>query len=157
MQTDNSNRRQNPRSSYRTVVTIVQPDVRDASGSVLAVKGWSDDISATGVRLLCEQPLNHPRVWLRFLLPGGVVYCLEGTILRHHTEPHGAIRSRRSLVHHAVRFEHLVTEDEFNRILIEQVPQPVENSTPDEGDMEKSEETNPRRSLWNRITTRSSR
>lgn len=148
METDPKNRRMSPRSSYRTVVTVLQPDVQDETGATLAIKGWSDDISSTGVRLLCEKELQHSRVWLRFLLPGGVEYCLEGTVLRNHEQPHGDFRPKTSFVHHAVRFEKLVTPDDFNRLMIERIPQP---SLP-----EATERVAPPgsklRSLWTKMT-----
>ncbi|MFV0445818.1 MAG: PilZ domain-containing protein [Planctomycetaceae bacterium] len=72
-----SNQRQHERSNVRTLVTVISDD--GGQTRPIVIKGWTEDISASGMQIVCHDELPSGRIFVRILLPGledKIVECL---------------------------------------------------------------------------------
>jgi hypothetical protein len=68
-----------PRLSVRTVVTVI---AEDGDGTRRAYKTWTDDLSASGVKLLSDMEIPANEVTLKLAMPGLSDRYFTGRIVR---------------------------------------------------------------------------
>lgn len=115
-----ADRRQDFRADLRTVVNIYTEESRKASPPQF-MRGWSEDVSATGARLTTIDPIQGSRVWLRFLAQGQSECFIEADIVRVGTFPRSQFRSNEIWNSYGVRFSRLLSEAEFLELSLDQV------------------------------------
>ncbi len=85
------------------------------------MRGWSEDVSATGARLVTNDPIVGSRVWLKFLAQGQSECFIEADIVRVNSYSHSQFRSDRIMYSYGVRFRQLLTETEFMELALDQI------------------------------------
>ena len=118
MSTDD--RRQDFRADLRTVVNIYTTESCKTSPPP-CIRGWSEDVSATGARLVTNDPLTGSRVWLKFIGQGQDDSLIEADIMRAESFSHSQFRTDRIMYAYGVRFRQIMTEAEFLELALDQV------------------------------------
>ena len=94
------------------------------------MRAWSEDISATGARLISQEPISSDRVWLKFLGQGQGDCCIEADIVRRGLIPRSHFRTQDKLNAYGVRFVRLLSEQEFLELSLDQVERLTTESEP---------------------------
>ncbi len=115
-----ADRREDFRADLRTVVNIYTPESRKATPPQ-CMRGWSEDVSATGARLVTNDPIVGSRVWLKFLAQGQGECFIEADIVRANSFSHSQFRTDRVMYSYGVRFRQLLTETEFMELALDQI------------------------------------
>lgn len=115
-----ADRREDFRADLRTVVNIYTAESRKASPPQ-CMRGWSEDVSATGARLITNDPIVGSRIWLKFLAQGQSEYFIEADIVRVQSFSHSQFRSDRVMHSYGVRFRQLLSETEFLELALDQI------------------------------------
>lgn len=76
-----SDSRAHPRTPVRTLVTVLC-ESEHGSAAPRVLKGWTEDISASGMQLACNDELPPGPIYVRILLPGLEDKILECQVLR---------------------------------------------------------------------------
>ena len=118
--TTHDDRRQDYRADIRTVVNVYTLESL-ATIPATFMRAWSEDISATGARLMTEGPINADRVWLKFLGQGESDCFIEADIIRRGLIPRSHFRTKDKLNAYGVRFLRLLSEPEFLELSLDQV------------------------------------
>lgn len=113
-------RRIDYRADLRTVVNIYSEESRKASPPEF-MRGWSEDVSATGARLTTIDPIVGTRIWLKFLAQGQDHCFIEAEIVRTLQVPRSQFRSNDMMNSYGVRFSRLLSEQEFLELSLDQV------------------------------------
>jgi c-di-GMP-binding flagellar brake protein YcgR len=113
-------RRKDFRADLRTVVNIYTAESRKTSPPP-CMRGWSEDVSATGARLVTNDPIVGSRVWLKFIGQGQGDCFIEADVVRTESVSHSQFRSDRMMYSYGVRFRQLMTESEFLELALDQV------------------------------------
>ncbi len=110
-----SNQRQHERSNVRTVVTVLLDG--DEHGTPLQVfKAWTEDISASGMQLACNEELPAGALYVRILLPGLEDKVVECSVMRRgRREPTGLLKNTGPRFIYGVRFTRVRSYDEFQQ------------------------------------------
>lgn len=106
-----SERRQDHRAQLRTVVNIYT-EATMAKAPVEYIRAWSEDVSATGAKLITTDPLEEKNVWLKFLMPGSEPCFIEAEVMRGEALTKGPFQAR-AMNWYGVRFTRLMSENEF--------------------------------------------
>ena len=106
-----SDRRQDLRAQLRTVVNIYTDETM-AKDPVEYIRGWSEDVSATGAKIITTDPLEEKHVWLKFLMPGSEPCFIEAEVMRGDQIAKGPFQAR-AMNWYGVRFQRLLSEKEF--------------------------------------------
>lgn len=85
------------------------------------VKAWTEDVSATGARLMTQEPINVKQVWLKFFSPGQSICIIEAEVVRETTGPRNPFRRNEIVNWYGVRFLKMLTENEFMELAMDQV------------------------------------
>ncbi len=85
------------------------------------MRGWSEDVSATGARLITIDPISGTRVWLKFLAQGQDHCFIEAEIVRAQQFSRSQFRSNDMMNSYGVRFSRLLSEQEFLELSLDQV------------------------------------
>ena len=85
------------------------------------MRGWSEDVSATGARLVTNDPLTGSRVWLKFIGQGQGDSLIEADIMRTESYSHSQFRTDRIMYSYGVRFRQIMTEAKFLELALDQV------------------------------------
>jgi len=118
--TTHDDRRQDFRADLRTVVNVYTPESL-ATIPATFMRAWSEDISATGARLITEGPISADRVWLKFLGQGESDCFIEADIIRRGLIPRSHFRTKDKLNAYGVRFLRLLSKSEFLELSLDQV------------------------------------
>jgi c-di-GMP-binding flagellar brake protein YcgR len=113
-------RRRDFRAELRTVVNIYTEESLKATPAQ-AVRGWSDDISATGARLTTIDEIQGSRIWLKFVAQGQGECFIEADIVRVGKVSRSQFRSNDMLNSYGVRFLRMLSEAEFLEMSLDQV------------------------------------
>jgi len=105
-----SERRRDHRAQLRTVVNIYT-EASMAKDPPEFVRGWSEDISATGAKLITVDPIQDKNLWLRFLLPGQPPCFIQAEVMRGEQAERGF--KSQAMHWYGVRFQRLLSEKEF--------------------------------------------
>lgn len=108
---DSSDRRRDFRAQLRTVVNIYT-ETTMAKDPVEYIRAWSEDVSATGAKIITTDPLEEKNVWLKFLMPGSEPCFIEAEVMRGETVAKGPFQAR-AMNWYGVRFMRLLSENEF--------------------------------------------
>jgi hypothetical protein len=101
------NRRQHDRVDYHTAVTVIA----DSSDGFYCIRSRSSDLSATGVRIVCHEPLPGPSVFLRILMPELSERFVEAEMVNERREELARIgRPSDSRYVYGLRFKRFVSE-----------------------------------------------
>jgi hypothetical protein len=76
------NRRRHDRMNYHTAVTVIA----DGPDGFCCIRSRSSDLSATGVKIVCHEPLTTPSVFLRILLPELSERFVEAEVVNNRRE-----------------------------------------------------------------------
>lgn len=76
-----SDNRAHPRTPLRTLVTVLCESEQGALAPRV-IKGWTEDISAAGMQLACNEELPAGPLYVRILLPGLEDKILECQVIR---------------------------------------------------------------------------
>jgi hypothetical protein len=111
-----SDRRQEPRFPYQTVVTLVR--VQNGESFELR-KCWTRDLSPSGARIMSLEPIEGPKVLLKFLLPKLGSKYIESEICSRSEEQQTDIRNRATTMYlYGVKFTNVLSDAEAcDRIL----------------------------------------
>ncbi len=115
-----ADRRIDFRAELRTVVNIYTEESRQAAPAQF-MRGWSEDVSATGARLITIEPISGTRVWLKFLAQGQDHCFIEAEIVRAQQFPRSQFRANDMMNSYGVRFSRLLSEQEFLELSLDQV------------------------------------
>lgn len=115
-----SDRRQDFRADLRTIATIYVPSEGD-SHRLREVKAWSEDVSATGARLMTQEPLGAKRVWVKFISTAQPVCIIEAEVMRETTGPRNLFRRNDIVNWYGIKFLKMLTENEFMELALDQV------------------------------------
>ncbi|MFO1005977.1 MAG: PilZ domain-containing protein [Planctomycetaceae bacterium] len=118
--TTNDDRRRNFRADLRTVVNVYTPESLSTTPPTF-LRAWSEDISATGARLISESEIEPEKVWLKFLAQGKDDCVIEAEIVRRGMVPRSHFRPKDKLHDYGVRFLRLLNESEFLELSLDQV------------------------------------
>ena len=118
--TTHDDRRRNFRADLRTVVNVYTPDSFSTTPPTFQ-RAWSEDVSATGARLISEGEIEPDKVWLKFLAQGKDDCVIEAEIVRRGKVPRSHFRTRDKLHAYGVRFLRLLNEAEFLELSLDQV------------------------------------
>lgn len=77
-----ANRRQHDRLDYRAAVVVIA----DEPGGFRCLRCRSNDLSVSGARLICQEPLTSRLVYLRILMPGLAERFVEAEIVNERVE-----------------------------------------------------------------------
>lgn len=110
-ESSNSDRRRDFRAQLRTVVNIYT-DKTMAKDPVEFIRAWSEDISATGAKIITTDPLEEKQLWLKFLMPGSEPCFIEAEVMRGEVVAKGPFQAR-AMNWYGVRFMRLLSENEF--------------------------------------------
>lgn len=119
----------NFRADLRTVVNVYTPDSLSTTPPTF-LRAWSEDISATGARLISEGDIEPDKVWLKFLAQGKDDCVIEAEIVRRGMVPRSHFRTRDKLHAYGVRFVRLLSETEFLELSLDQVDRVTAKITP---------------------------
>ena len=108
------------RADLRTVVNIYTEESRQATPPQ-CMRGWSEDVSATGARLITVDPIPGSRVWLKFLAQGQDHCFIEAEIVRTQQFSRSQFRTNDMMNSYGVRFSRLLSEQEFLELSLDQV------------------------------------
>ena len=108
------------RADLRTVVNVYTPESLETTPATF-MRAWSEDISATGARLISQEPITSDRVWLKFLGQGHGDCFIEADIVRRGLIPRSHFRSQDKLNAYGIRFVRLMSEQEFLDLSLDQV------------------------------------
>lgn len=115
-----ADRREDFRADLRTVVNIYTPESRQATPPQ-PMRGWSEDVSATGARIVTNDPILGSLVWLKFLGQGQSECFIEADIVRANSISHSQFRSDQMMYSYGVRFRQLLSESEFTEMALDQI------------------------------------
>ena len=118
--TTTDDRRRNFRADLRTVVNVYTPESLSTTPPTFQ-RAWSEDISATGARLISENAIEPEKVWLKFLAQGKDDCVIEAEIVRRGMVPRSHFRPKDKLHDYGVRFLRLLNESEFLELSLDQV------------------------------------
>ena len=118
--TTHDDRRMDFRADLRTVVNVYTPESL-ATTPATFMRAWSEDISATGARLIIQEPISGDRVWLKFLAQGQADCFIEADIVRRGFFARSHFRTSDQLNTYGVRFLRLLSESEFLELSLDQV------------------------------------
>ena len=116
------NRRVDIRADLRTVVFVYTPET-GATTPPTFMRAWSEDVSATGARLITEEPIKGTRVWLKFIAPGQSVCIIEADIVRAWLVNRSQFRTQEKLNSYGVRFVRLLNQADFMELVLDHVGQ----------------------------------
>ncbi len=103
-----SNHRIHQRVGVRTQVTIVTLGAEDP-----VTRGWTDDLSPAGARIVCEQELSNGDLILRVMLPGLKEQFFKARTVRGESSVLTSFRGQdKTLYTYGVQFTGLCTADE---------------------------------------------
>ena len=119
---EQDNRRQDFRADLRTVVFVYTPE-SGATNPPTFMRAWSEDISATGARLITEEQIKGTRVWLKFIAPGQSECIIEADIVRAWLVNRNQFRTHEKLHSYGVRFVRLMNEPDFMELVLDHVEQ----------------------------------
>ena len=85
------------------------------------MRGWSEDVSATGARLITIEPISGTRVWLKFLAQGQDHCFIEAEVVRAQQFSRSQFRANDMMNSYGVRFSRLLSEQEFLELSLDQV------------------------------------
>lgn len=113
-----TDQRLHPRASLRTLATVLV-DTSEGHEPLQTFKGWTEDLSASGMQLACNDELPPGRVFARILLPGLDDKVVECQILRSSRRaPTGFRRASGPQFVYGVRFVALQPQADFERSYI---------------------------------------
>ena len=115
-----ADRRIDFRAELRTVVNIYTEESRQSSPPQY-MRGWSEDVSSTGARLITNDPISGARVWLKFLAQGQDHCFIEAEIVRAQQFSRSQFRANDMMNSYGVRFSRLLSEQEFLELSLDQV------------------------------------
>ncbi len=115
-----ADRRIDFRAELRTVVNIYTEESRQATPPQY-MRGWSEDVSSTGARLITNDPISGTRVWLKFLAQGQDHCFIEAEIVRSQQFSRSQFRANDMMNSYGVRFSRLLSEQEFLELSLDQV------------------------------------
>jgi len=118
--TTDDDRRIDFRAELRTVVKVYTTQSLETTPATF-LRAWSEDISATGARLISQEPVTGDRVWLKFLGQGQGDCFIEAHIIRRGLIPRSHFRPQDKLNAYGVRFVRLMSEQEFLELSLDQV------------------------------------
>lgn len=113
-----SERRRDHRAQLRTVVNIYTPQTMKQDPPEF-IRAWSEDISATGAKLITKEELLDKSFWLKFLVPGRAPCYIQAEVMRGEQAARG-IKSQ-SMHWYGVRFMRLLSEPEFMELALTHV------------------------------------
>jgi len=105
-----ADRRREPRFPFKTVVTLVRVE----QGSTFQMtKCWTCDLSPSGARIMSLDPIDSPRILLKFLLPKLGSKFIEAEVCSRSTEQNTDICNRATTMHlYGVQFTHVLSDEE---------------------------------------------
>lgn len=108
---DKFNQRAFERVVVRTPVKLLTrtPEIRIS-------KGWTDDLSPAGARILCPDELAAEEIYVRVMLPGLAEQCFIGRIVRCDLPEPGSFGRKSALHAYGVQFTGLCDEAEAERL-----------------------------------------
>lgn len=113
-------RRMDFRADLRTVVNVYTPESLETTPATF-MRAWSEDISATGARLISLDPIDGDRVWLKFLAQGQIDCFIEADIVRRGLVARSHFRTHDKMNAYGVRFLRLLSEQEFLELSLDQI------------------------------------
>jgi c-di-GMP-binding flagellar brake protein YcgR len=120
-----SNQRQYNRSSVRTLVTVLTEDERGRQ-SPRVFKSWTEDISASGMQVVCHEELPEGRIYVRILLPeleGKIVEC--SIVRRGRRKSNALLKDVGPRYVYGVQFESVQPLSDFEEMLAAAHPSAV--------------------------------
>lgn len=121
-----SNQRQYDRSNVRTLVTVLVDDDHGRP-TPRVFKSWTEDISASGMQIVCHEELPKGRIYVRVLLPeleDKIVECL--VVRRGRRRSNSLLKDTGPRFVYGVRFISVQRAVQFDRLLAETAqPEPV--------------------------------
>lgn len=130
-----SDRRQDLRAQLRTVVNIYTDETM-AKDPVEYIRGWSEDVSATGAKIITTDPLEEKHVWLKFLMPGSEPCFIEAEVMRGDQIAKGPFQAR-AMNWYGVRFQRLLSEKEFMELAMSYIAK-LTSAIPEEVSVERT-------------------
>ncbi len=118
--TTSDDRRRDFRAELRTVVNVYTSETL-ATEPPTFLRAWSEDVSATGARLISLVPIPGSRVWLKFLAQGQGECFIEADIVRAWSVNRHHFRTNEKMNSYGVRFLRLMTEPEFMELALHHV------------------------------------
>lgn len=110
-----SEQRVHPRAPVRTLVTVLS-DTPDGGTAPSVFKAWTEDISASGMQLACNEELPQGKICVRILLPELEDKIVECEIVRRgQRRPTGLLANAGPRFVYGVRFERVRDRVEFER------------------------------------------
>lgn len=105
-----ANRREHDRVDYHTAVTVIA----DSPEGFRCIRSRSSDLSANGVRIVCQEPLPGPNVFLRILIPELSERFVEAEVVNERREDRVRLGhpSHTSYVY-GLRFKRFVSDQEM--------------------------------------------
>ena len=85
------------------------------------IRGWSEDISATGAKLITSEELSDKTLWLKFLIPGREPCFLEANVMRGEQAARGF--KSQAMHWYGVKFMKLLSEKDFMELALTHVDQ----------------------------------
>ncbi len=79
---EEENRRHNVRVEYHTAVTVIA----DGDDGFYCIRSRSSNLSATGARIVCQEPLPVRTVYLRILMPELAERFVEAQVVNEHVK-----------------------------------------------------------------------
>lgn len=109
-------RRREPRFPYQTVVTLVRVV---GEKSLDLKKCWTRDLSPSGARIMSLEPIESPRLLLKFLLPKLGSKFIEADVCSRSEERHSDMQNRATTMYlYGVKFTNVLSdEDVCDRVL----------------------------------------
>ncbi len=108
-----SDSRAHPRTPVRTLVTVLCESEHGAAAPWV-LKGWTEDISASGMQLACNDELPSGPIYVRMLLPGLEDKILECQVLRQRRrQPTGLLGVAGPRFVYGIKFSRVRSRAEF--------------------------------------------
>ena len=108
-----SDLRAHHRSNYRTLVTVLRDDENNQPAPQV-FKAWTEDISASGMQLVCNEELPDGRLYVRILLPALEDKIVACTVVRNgRREPTGLLPNSGPRYVYGVRFDSVQSSEKF--------------------------------------------
>ena len=105
--TSSANNRSHDRTSFRTAATVLE-----VHGVSEAIQMYTDDISASGVKLTTREEIKLTDIYLKILMPGLEHQLVCGKIVRHEYDDFSKLHQ------YAVKFARVCTEQERQEIAV---------------------------------------
>jgi hypothetical protein len=87
-------------------------------------KGWTEDVSASGVQFACDEEIPAQKVWIRLLLPGLEDKLVECQLVRKtNRQSETLLRRNGPRFCYGAKFERVLSEVESQQVLAEHSPE----------------------------------